>query len=158
MTSIDIKLDGDGCWPDLTAKQETGKVVWNARLAAVSLLPDGEVSDGITGAIKRVPIVTIRFELPDGTTALAQAKLDMLESIVRAFKGRLEYLAESQGKRRARLMSACPDHDERACCPECPGHTGDGWARLSPPERDRGAAAPCSAAAGAASSSGATVG
>lgn len=98
MTSIDIKLDGDGCWPDLTAKQETGKVVWNARLAAVSLLPDGEVSDGITGAIKRVPIVTIRFELPDGTTALAQAKLDMLESIVRAFKGRLEYLAELRAK------------------------------------------------------------
>lgn len=98
MTSLDIMLDGDGCWPDLRDKHLEGKVEWNARLAAVSLLPDGEVTDGITGNVKRMPIVTVRFELPDGTTALAQVKLDMLESIVRAFKGRLEYIAELKAK------------------------------------------------------------
>lgn len=98
MTSIDIKLDGDGCWPDLTAKHEAGKVIWNAELSGVSLLPDGEVTDGLTGKIKRVPILTLRVELPDGTSALAQVKLDMLASIVRAMKGRLEYLGELAAK------------------------------------------------------------
>lgn len=98
MTSIDIHMDGDGCWPDLAAKHEAGKVVWDARLAAVCLLPDGEVTDGFTGERKRVPILTLRFELPDGTTALAQAKLEMLEAIVRGMKGRLEYIAELKAK------------------------------------------------------------
>jgi hypothetical protein len=98
MTSIDIALDGDGCWPDLSEKHEAGKVIWNARLAAISLLPDGEVTDGFTGKTRRVPILTLRFELPDGTTALAQAKLEMMETIVRAMKSRLEYLAELAAK------------------------------------------------------------
>lgn len=98
MTSISIMMDGDGCWPDLTEKHEAGKVIWDAQLAGVSLLPDGEVTDGFTGRTKRVPIVTVRFELPNGTTALAQVKLEMLESIVRSFKGRLEYLAELKAK------------------------------------------------------------
>jgi hypothetical protein len=96
--SIDIVLDGDGCWPDLTAKRAAGKVVWDARLAAVSLLPDGEVIDGFTGERKRIPIVTLRVELPDGTTAIVQVKLDALKMITRAFDGRLEYLAELAAK------------------------------------------------------------
>lgn len=94
MASIDIKLDGDGCWPDLTEKHKAGKVIWDAQVSAVSLLPDGDVMDGFTGETKRMPIVTIRFELPDGTSALAQMKLDMMEMIVRALKGRMQYIAE----------------------------------------------------------------
>lgn len=34
--------------------------------------------------------LTLRFELPDGTTALAQAKLEMLETIVRAILAELK--------------------------------------------------------------------
>jgi len=96
-SSIDIVLDGDGCWPDLIDKP-TGKVVWNARLAAISLLPDGEVTDGFTGERKRVPILTLRVELSDGTTVLAQAKLQTIEAVVRAMEGRLEYLAKLKSK------------------------------------------------------------
>jgi hypothetical protein len=98
MTSIDINFDGDGCWPDLKAKHETGKVEWHAELAAVSLLPDGEVKDGVTGEIKRLPIVLIRIELRDGTTAIAQVKLGMLENIVGALRGRMGYLADLKAK------------------------------------------------------------
>jgi hypothetical protein len=92
MTSIQICLDGDQCWPDLTALGEAGKV-HTAQLAAVALLPDGEVKR-LDGSIGRVPIVTLRIALPDGQVALAQVKLDTLEQVVRAMRGRLDYLRE----------------------------------------------------------------
>lgn len=94
MTAISIQLDGDGCWPDLTEKHKQGKVIWDAQLTSVSLLPDGEVTDGFTGEVKQMPILTVRFELPDGMTVLAQVKLDMLETIVRAMRSRMQYIAE----------------------------------------------------------------
>ncbi len=97
MTSIDIKMDGDGCWPDLKEKHAAGQVEWHASLASVSLLPDGEVTD-LTGKSRRVPIVTLRIEMPDGKVALAQVKLEMLDTIVRGFKSRIEYLAELEAK------------------------------------------------------------
>jgi hypothetical protein len=94
MTSIDIEMNGDGCWPDLHEKHAQGKVIWDARLSAVSLLPDGDVIDGFTGEARKVPILTLRIELPGGTSALAQVKLEMLSTIVAAMKSRIEYLAE----------------------------------------------------------------
>lgn len=93
MTSIDIQLDGDGCWPDLVELHKAGKVEFHAQLAGVALLPDAAVTDSFTGAERHVPAVTLRMHLPDGTVALAQLKLEMLETIVRGFHARLEYLA-----------------------------------------------------------------
>lgn len=91
--SIDIQLDGDNCWPEIR-----GKVIANVELTGVALLPDGEVIDGVTGARKRVPILLLRVDLPDGTVAIAQIKVEMLNMIASAMKGRLEYLAELKAK------------------------------------------------------------
>jgi len=87
MTSIDIQLDGDGCWKDLgdfLVGQFTG----------VALLPDASAVDTFTGKEKAVPAMTLRVKLPDGKVVLALVKLEIMASIVRGFQGRLEYLAE----------------------------------------------------------------
>lgn len=85
MTNIDLQLDGDGCWPDLRQFEL-------AALSGVALLPDGEVQ-GLDGKMRRIPILTLRVELPDGTVALAQVKVEMLEMVLGAVRGRLAYLA-----------------------------------------------------------------
>lgn len=87
MTSIDLKLDGDGCWPDL------GDFTL-AELDGVALLPDASAVDSLTGERKRVPALTLRLHLPDGHTVLAQVKVEMLNTILRGVHARLEYLAE----------------------------------------------------------------
>lgn len=91
MTKIELHLDGDGCWPDLREKAE-GKYVPDAELVGVALIPDAEVTSP-TGETRRVPVLTLRIDLPDGTSALAQVKVRMLGLILGAVKSRLEYLA-----------------------------------------------------------------
>jgi hypothetical protein len=86
VTTIDLQLDGDECWPDLR------DFVLGA-LSGVALLPDGEVT-GFDGQTRRVPILTLRVELPDGTVALAQIKVEMLETVLGAVRGRLAYIAD----------------------------------------------------------------
>jgi hypothetical protein len=93
MTNIDLQLEGDECWPDLTELGAAGKLD-HAALVGVALLPDAEATDTLTGRTKRVPAVTLRIALPDGRVGLAQIKVDMLRMIVRALDGRLEYLAD----------------------------------------------------------------
>jgi hypothetical protein len=93
MTRIDIQLDGDDCWPDL----RDGFVA--VELAGVALLPDAEVTDVLTGVSRRVPGVTLRIHIPveDGfLVGLAQVKLEMLESIIGALRGRMAFLAEQR--------------------------------------------------------------
>jgi hypothetical protein len=95
MTRIDIHLNGDDCWPEL---RKDGFV--EVELAAVALLPDAEVTDVLTGVSRRVPGVALRIHIPaDGggfIVGLAQAKLEMLETIFRALRGRIEYLDEQR--------------------------------------------------------------
>lgn len=91
MTSIQIILDGDNCWPDLRELPE-GKLL-EAQITGVALLPDAEVVDGFTGQPRRVPGLTLRIALPDGCIGLAQIKLEMWDAVSRAMTGRLEYLA-----------------------------------------------------------------
>lgn len=91
MTRIDIQLDGDGCWRDL------GDFVVG-ELTGVALLPDASTIDTLTGEQKRVPAMTLRVQLPDGRTVLALVKVEMMSTIVRALKGRLEYLAELEAR------------------------------------------------------------
>jgi hypothetical protein len=106
VTSIDIQLDGDRFWPDLEIRRnedeshtifdrEGRPVLHTAELVGVALLPDAEVRT-MAGEIRQVPAVTLRFRLPDGQTAFAQVKVEMLSSIVGALRGRLEYLAEQR--------------------------------------------------------------
>jgi hypothetical protein len=91
MTSIDIKLDGDGCWPDLV-------VFSTADLTGVALLPDGEVTDGVTGKRKRVPVMLLRLQTKDGGFIVVQVKVEIMEMVMSAMRGRLEYLAELKSK------------------------------------------------------------
>lgn len=97
MTSIDIQLEGDGCWPDLIELGQAGKVE-QAALVGVALLPDAVVTDTFTGKSRRVPALTLRIALPDGRVALAQVKVDMLNMVLRGIQGRLEYLADLAAK------------------------------------------------------------
>jgi len=89
LTSIDIQLEGDNCWPDL---QKKPFVV--GTFAGVALLPDAVVTDTFTGAERRVPALTLRIHTPDGGVVLAQLKVETFEMLARAFRGRLDYLAD----------------------------------------------------------------
>jgi hypothetical protein len=95
MTRIDLHLDGDDCWPEL---RKDGFIT--VELAAVALLPDAEVTDVLTGVSRRVPGVVLRIHIPadDGgfIVGLAQVKLEMLESIVGALRGRMAFLGEQR--------------------------------------------------------------
>lgn len=93
MTKIELHLDGDGCWPDLREKAKDGKYVPDAELVGVALIPDAEVTSP-AGETRRVPVLTLRIDLPDGTSALAQVKVRMLGLILGAVRGRLAFLAE----------------------------------------------------------------
>jgi len=73
MPRLDIQLDGDGCWPDLREKGFRAGVI-----EGVALLAHGMQS----GA----PSVTFRATLDDGTIALVETSLVLLESGVRALR------------------------------------------------------------------------
>jgi hypothetical protein len=92
MPTLQIILDGDGCWPDLTEVQiELGE------LEGVALLPDGDVTDGFTGLTKKVPVVLLRVRSTEtGNVVIAQAKLNMLETAVRALRGHIDFLEEQR--------------------------------------------------------------
>jgi hypothetical protein len=96
MTRIDLRLDGDGCWPDIDELGKTGKLD-EAAITGVALLPDATVQRP-DGSIVRMPCVTIRVALPHGRVGLAQIKVDMLRMIVGAIDGHLHYLADLAGK------------------------------------------------------------
>jgi hypothetical protein len=82
MHALRVILDADGCWPDLPEKDEAGLLI-NAMSGedeaqiALALLPHG-TQEGR-------PSVTIRLDLPDGRTILAQTTLRLFTSAARAF-------------------------------------------------------------------------
>lgn len=89
MTSIDIQLDGDGCWKDL------GDFLVGT-LTGVALLPDASTVDGFTGKAGTAAAMTLRVQLPDGKNVLALVKVELMATIVRGLQGRLQYLAEQR--------------------------------------------------------------
>ncbi len=62
MIGLDLQLDGDNCWPEL---KEKGFIT--AELSGIAGLPNGTVEGR--------PSVTVRIELPDGQTVLAETTL-----------------------------------------------------------------------------------
>lgn len=73
MPALTIITNGDRCWPEL---KETGFIV--GRWTAIARLPNGT-------ALGK-PTVTVRIELPDGQTVLAETTLALLSNAVRAFE------------------------------------------------------------------------
>jgi hypothetical protein len=75
MIALSIIQDGDNAWPDLKEKPYV-----EAEWTAVTVLRAGTESGK--------PSVTLRLELPDGTTALAQTSLALFLTAGDAFKAR----------------------------------------------------------------------
>lgn len=92
MPALTIKLDGDQCWPDLAEKRDAGQLIQTETLE-VALLPGGMASGKAS--------VAIRIELPDGRTVIAQTSQELFDAAARAFRGRLEYLAELKAQAQA---------------------------------------------------------
>jgi hypothetical protein len=80
MPGMKIILDGDNCWPDLKEK------------GFVELEQDLEIAMLQSGMASGAPSVSMRFELPDGRTMLAQTSLKLFLSAARAFRGCCEHL------------------------------------------------------------------
>ena len=72
MPALQVVLDGDNCWPDLRAGFIEGEWVGIARLRS--------------GTVAGKATVTVRIQLPDGQTVLAETTLALLEGAVRAFR------------------------------------------------------------------------
>lgn len=73
MPALTIITNGDNCWPELKEKGFiTGQWVGIARLPR--------------GTVGGKPTVTVRIELPDGQTVLAETTLALLSNAVRAFE------------------------------------------------------------------------
>lgn len=73
MPVLSVITNGDNCWPDLKQK---GFI--EGRWVGIARLPNGTVQGNAT--------VTVRIELPDGRTVLAETTLALLSSAVRAFE------------------------------------------------------------------------
>lgn len=89
MPALVLKLDGDHAWPDLEQKITAGQIIELEHIE-VALLPGGMSSGGAS--------VAIRLDLPDGRTVIAQTSQALFDSAARAFRARLEYLAELAAK------------------------------------------------------------
>lgn len=72
MPMLDVSVNGDNCWPDLKKK---GFI--RGEFTGIARLADGTVSGAST--------VTVRIELPDGKTVLAQTTLALLNTVMQAF-------------------------------------------------------------------------
>lgn len=68
-TAFDIRLDGDGAWPDLAQKQRAGKFVHLGDGHTIGL---AALSAGMTTGRASV---AFRFDLPDGTAVLVETSL-----------------------------------------------------------------------------------
>jgi hypothetical protein len=74
MMSLSVVItNGDNCWPDLRTK---GFV--EGQWVGIARLPNGTVSGNAT--------VTVRIELPDGRTVLAETTLALLRNALIAFE------------------------------------------------------------------------
>jgi hypothetical protein len=85
MAHIDLRLDGEGCWPDLGPLHQAGKLIdamGNDTRLGIALLRRGTVAG--------LPSVTFRADLPDGRAVLFETSFAVLEVAVRAIRARLD--------------------------------------------------------------------
>ena len=79
MPDLNLIMDGDGVWPDLSSR----RVAKPANVQA-AMLP-GVMESGRTG-------ITFRLNMPDGSVVLYETSLRILEATVKAFRVREEFL------------------------------------------------------------------
>jgi hypothetical protein len=83
MTTLDLHMNGDNCWPDLSdGNYLTGKI------ASIALLHDATIDGN--------PTVTIRIEIADGGTVLAETTYRIFESAAAALRGAVARAAEGR--------------------------------------------------------------
>jgi hypothetical protein len=76
MPVLNIILDGDNCWPDLQDR----KIYHHTGPISVAALPGG-MESGKTS-------VSIRIDLSDGSTVIAETSLQLFASAAKAFLAR----------------------------------------------------------------------
>jgi hypothetical protein len=76
MIPLQVLLDGDNCWPDLKPPPN-GKGFTEGKFVGIARLRKGTTSGNST--------VTVRIELPDGQTVLAETTLALLNGALTAF-------------------------------------------------------------------------
>ncbi len=77
-STIDLKLDGDGAWPDLI---DRGVIhLGNGTTIGMCVLPGGMTSGRHS--------VSLRLDLPDGGVVVAEASWRVLAAAVRAIAAR----------------------------------------------------------------------
>jgi formylmethanofuran dehydrogenase subunit C len=83
MLAIDLRLDGDNCWPELAEPMRDGRVIHlgnDAGAIGVAALGGGMVS-GKTS-------VMLRIDLPDGRIVMAETSLALLLAAADAMRVR----------------------------------------------------------------------
>lgn len=88
MNIIKVILEGDGCWEDLADKIKSDKVIW-LREGTISI---AALSKGMKSG---KPSVSIRIDLPDGRTLVAETSMRLFLSAAGAFEQK--YLKELEG-------------------------------------------------------------
>jgi hypothetical protein len=78
MPTFDIKLDGDGVWPELGEKARQGKLIHLGNDAVIGL---GALAGGMSSGRASV---AFRFDLPDGGVVLAETSLRALYTATKA--------------------------------------------------------------------------
>lgn len=79
MMHLDIRLDAENAWPDLADKERAGKLILLDTLSIAAL------AEGMTSG---ATAVAFRFDLPDGSSVLAQTSLALFLNAALAFKTR----------------------------------------------------------------------
>ena len=79
MLSLKVILDGDGCWPDLVNKE----VMVTHNDIQVALLGGGMTSGKSS--------VSIRIDLPDGRSVVAETSLALFLAAAKAFSAKTEH-------------------------------------------------------------------
>lgn len=79
MLALDIKLDGDGQWPDLADGKRKIHQVDDGVLRVVTL--KGGMNSG-------APSVMVRLDLPNGETVVAHSSVRLWQQAAAAMRGR----------------------------------------------------------------------
>lgn len=78
--AIELKLDGDGAWPDLAAKADRIVHLANGSSIGLSVLEGGMTSGRMSAAF--------RIDLPDGQVVIAETSWRLLATAVRGIAAR----------------------------------------------------------------------